>query len=150
MWSLYAVTQLIKTCSIYCWSICLLISGSCALGRRQSSPRLSAPCYLHPFFFFAERSVCQVWRDVVTVRANVSNIQYILCPISPQLPFITPLSAASPAPMFSTRESFVFSMSAAMMWDNVGGQWSRQGEYWNIDPHPLPLSSCWSPFSLPM
>lgn len=121
----------------------------CSWSQAIFSPTICTLLFA-PFFFFAERSVCQVWRDVVTVRANVSNIQYILCPISPQLPFITPLSAASPAPMFSTRESFVFSMSAAMMWDNVGGQWSRQGEYWNIDPHPLPLSSCWSPFSLPM
>lgn len=33
----------------------------------------------------------------------------------------------STGPMFPTWESFVFSVSAAMMWDNVGGQWSRQG-----------------------
>jgi len=41
------------------------------------------------------------------------------------LPF-TP-SRSSTRPVFSTRESFVFSVSAAMMWDNVGGQWSRPG-----------------------
>lgn len=39
-------------------------------------------------------------------------------------------------PMFPSWEPFVFLLSAAMIWDNVGGHWSRQG---SIGVSILPL-----------
>ena len=117
-------------------SVCLFVFSF--LGRALFS-RVSQATFLPPvisaqsqsfpvtstFFFFSPQH--ESGKDVVTVSAGVMDVQYILCPISLTATLHHALPPPPPGPMFPTWESFVFSVSAAMMWDNVGGQWSRQG-----------------------
>lgn len=103
--------QLIKTCSISCLSICLLISGSYAFRSHLTGnllPYYSCRLRLFPvtlifFFFFAAHLRCQVWKDVVAVSADVRDSLRISRPTHLQLPFITPPSSPSPPPVPCTR-----------------------------------------------
>lgn len=130
MHSLYVSTQPIKTCGIFCLSICLLIPGLYAFTWQSLRYYFTTP-RLFPVMLILQRG----HSDKSGKKSSLSVLMLETCstfhvrsvPSWPPLVPLSPTHTLQPHSMFPTWESFVFSVSVAMMWDNVEGQWSRQG-----------------------